>query len=394
MSDGDAGWMRLAIDRAVGARGRVEPNPLVGCAIVKDNALVGVGRHERYGQAHAEPNALAVAGERATGATAYVTLEPCCHRGGEKQTPPCAPRLIDAGVARVVIGCLDPNPRVSGGGVQMLNEAGVEVEVGLLGEACRQLIAPFHARQRLGRPYVTLKWAISADGRVAGRGGRPVRITNERSDRLVQQVRGRCDAIAVGTNTLLNDDPKLTARGPNPPRSPVRVVFSNSLKLSHDRQLWRDGPQAIVYTHDAHDDYGEHVVTSLPRHVLVVRLPAHANGRGGHRFRMTDAYADLHKRGVTHLLVEPGPKLASDLIAKGLCDRVWVFRGQHAIGDDGLAATELPSDWSPVATLGLAGDTLAEYMPDGPACFGRFPSPDLAIAGAGSLSAAVAAATG
>ena len=391
MSD-DGRWMRLAIDRAIGARGRVEPNPCVGCAIVKDGKLVGVGRHEKYGGPHAEPNALKVAGEESRGATAFVTLEPCCHSGGEKQTPPCAPRLIEAGVSRVVIGCLDPNPRVSGGGVKQLQEAGVDVEVGVLGEACRQLIAPFYARQILGRPYVTLKWAVSADGRVAGREGRPVRITNDRSDRVVQQLRGRCDAIAVGTNTLVNDDPRLTAREANPPRSPVRALFSNSLKFPGDRQLWQDGPQAIVYTHDAHDSFGEHVIAGLPKHVVVVRLPAHDNGRGGRRFKMADAFADLFERGVTHLLIEPGPKLAGDLIAGRLCDRVWVFRGQRDIGDDGLLAPELPADWSPVATLDLAGDALAEYLPANDAWFGDFPSPDLALASVGALSAAVGAA--
>src|SRR6188472_1364396 len=157
----DQQFMRRAIRLAMNGRGRVEPNPMVGCVIVsKDGRVIGEGYHQEFGGPHAEPNALASCTESPAGATAYVTLEPCCHTN--KKTPPCAPRVIEAGIARVVVGCLDPNPEVDGKGVAMLRAAGVRVDGPALEGEAKQLIAPFIARTRLGRPYVTLKWAETA----------------------------------------------------------------------------------------------------------------------------------------------------------------------------------------------------------------------------------------
>src|SRR5688572_32879202 len=172
--DTDATFMRRAIRLAMNGRGRVEPNPMVGCVIVKDGRVIGEGYHEVFGGPHAEPNALAAcaaAGESPAGATAYVTLEPCCHTN--KKTPPCAPRLIEAKVARVVVGCLDPNPDVDGKGVATLRAAGIEVTGPVLEPESKQLIAAFLARVRFGRPCVTLKWAESSDGKVAGPSAQP-----------------------------------------------------------------------------------------------------------------------------------------------------------------------------------------------------------------------------
>src|SRR3954451_23545285 len=172
----DDDFMRRAIRLAMNGRGRVEPNPMVGCVIVKDGRVIGEGFHQQYGGPHAEPNALASCTESPAGGTAYVTLEPCCHTN--KKTPPCAPRVIEAGIARVVVGCLDPNPEVDGKGVAMLRAAGVTVDGPVLEGEAKQLIAPFIARTRLGRPYVTLKWAQTADGKVAGPGGTRMQISN------------------------------------------------------------------------------------------------------------------------------------------------------------------------------------------------------------------------
>src|SRR4051794_4012540 len=180
----DEQHLRRAIRLAMNGRGRVEPNPMVGCVIVaRDGRVIGEGYHQQFGGPHAEPNALASCTESPQGATAYVTLEPCCHTN--KKTPPCTPRLIGAKISRVVLGCLDPNPDVNGNGVRLLREAGVEVDGPLLEGEAKQLIAPFLARVNYKRPYVTLKWAESANGMVAGRMGRPVRITNSTSDRVV-----------------------------------------------------------------------------------------------------------------------------------------------------------------------------------------------------------------
>lgn len=387
----DERFMARAIEVAAGARGLAEPNPLVGCVIVRDCEVVGEGHTSRYGGPHAEPAALDAAGARAVGATAYVTLEPCCYTGHGKLTPPCAPRLIGARLARVVIGCADPNPHVAGNGVRQLREAGLDVTVGVLEARARQLIAPFVARVLHNRPYVTLKWAVSADGKVAGRQGRPVRITNAAATAAVHWLRGRVDAIAVGTNTLVNDDPLLTARTPEPLRVPTRVVFSNSFALDaatevagsdqHPRLPSRrhgksrlfstpDAGPVLVYTVD------RGMALPTPAKVEVVALPPHDNGRGGVRFSMADAFADLAQRRVAHLLIEPGPKLARELIARNQADRVWTIRGQHSIGDDGLDALDDP--YPTTATLDLDGDLLRESLnPRSAAYFGNFPSPDI-----------------
>ena len=397
----DAGFMSRAIELAVRGRGYVEPNPCVGCVVVRDGRVVGEGFHEKVGGPHAEPNALAAAGDLARGATAYVTLEPCCHNDAGKRTPPCVPRLIAAGVARVVVGCVDPNPKVGGGGVDQLRAAGIETTVGVLGDECRQLIAPFVARVVHRRPYVTLKWAVSRDGRVAGRKGQPVRITNAAATAAVHALRGRCDAIAVGTNTLVNDDPLLTARTPDPPRQPLRVVLSNSLRFPADRRLFKtpgDGPVLVFTTDDRSPKpradspqvrasgrssqtggllargFGGH----LPDHVEVVPLPARDNDRGGSRFSIDDAYAELARRDVTHLLIEPGPKLARGLIGRGQADRAWVFHGQRDVGADGLPA---PACDSPIGgELDLDGDRLVERLnPESATYAALTPSPDLRL---------------
>lgn len=375
----DADFMRRAIDVAIPGRGHVEPNPTVGCVIARDGRIIGQGRTSPYGGPHAEPNALAdcvARGNSPAGAAAYITLEPCCHTN--KQTPPCAPRLIKAGVARVVVGCLDPNPSVDGGGIAMLREAGVEVEIGILEAQCRQLIAPFFARTRLNRPYVTMKWALSADGKIAGRAGRPVRITNDAATAAVHALRGRCDAIAVGTNTLVNDDPLLTARTPDPPRRPIRVVLSNRLMSPEGRRLFnvKNGP-VLVYTNEAQAASPEAIAIRRTG-AEVVALPAKDNGRGESRFAMRDVYSDLTARGVTHLLIEPGAKLALDLMFRSLADRAWVFRGQVTIGEDGLVGPQCL--WPTVASADLDGDRLHEWLnTSSDAFFASEPSADFRL---------------
>src|SRR5947209_8575501 len=185
----DQSFMRRAIRLAMNGRGRVEPNPMVGCVIVKAGRVIGEGYHQEFGGAHAEPNALANCTESPAGATAYVTLEPCCHLN--KKTPPCVPRLIEAKLARVVIGCVDPNPEVAGRGARQLQEAGITVDLGVCENEARQLAAPFFARIVQRRPYVTLKWAQTADGKVAGSGGRRLQISNEQSMGIVHNLRAR-----------------------------------------------------------------------------------------------------------------------------------------------------------------------------------------------------------
>jgi diaminohydroxyphosphoribosylaminopyrimidine deaminase/5-amino-6-(5-phosphoribosylamino)uracil reductase len=243
----DADWMARALALAERGRGSVEPNPLVGAVVVRDGRLVGEGWHQRYGQAHAEVNALAVAGEAARGATLYVTLEPCCHFG---KTPPCTDAVLRAGVARVVAAMSDPFPQVAGQGAEQLRQAGVVVDVGPCEGEARRLNAPYLKLLAKGRPYVHAKWAMTLDGKIATRSGDSKWISNEASRRRVHELRGRMDAIVVGIGTVLADDPLLTARPPGP-RTPVRVILNHRGRTppaSKLVQTARETPTWVVTT--------------------------------------------------------------------------------------------------------------------------------------------------
>src|SRR5687768_8468255 len=220
MSDPD--YMARALELAARGRGAVEPNPLVGAVVVRDGHVVGEGWHQKFGQAHAEVNALNQAGEAARGSVLYVTLEPCSHFG---KTPPCTEAVIRAGVRRVVSAMLDPFPQVAGQGASRLREAGIVVEVGVGEAAARRLNAPYLKRLRTGRPWVVGKWAMTLDGKIATRTGSSKWITGDAARARVHELRGRMDAILVGKGTLLADDPLLTARPPGP-RTAARVVLT------------------------------------------------------------------------------------------------------------------------------------------------------------------------
>jgi diaminohydroxyphosphoribosylaminopyrimidine deaminase / 5-amino-6-(5-phosphoribosylamino)uracil reductase len=226
-------WMRLALDLAEKGRGWVEPNPLVGAVIVRDQQPVGQGWHRRYGEAHAEVNALAEAGELARGATLYVTLEPCCHHG---KTPPCTDAVLRAGIRRVVAAMPDPFPQVAGQGAARLQAAGVEVALGLCEAEARRLNAPYLKLLATGRPYVHAKWAMTLDGKIATRTGDSKWISNQASRQRVHALRGLMDAIIAGIGTVLADDPLLTARPPGP-RTAVRVVLDSRGRLPATGQL-------------------------------------------------------------------------------------------------------------------------------------------------------------
>src|SRR5947209_8912721 len=211
MSDADWEWMRRALNLAERGRGAVEPNPLVGAVIVRDETAVGEGWHRQYGAAHAEVNALAEAGAAAHGATLYVTLEPCCHHG---KTPPCTDAVLRAGIGRVVAAMPDPFPQVAGKGAARLQAAGVAVEFGVCESEARRLNAPYLKLLATGRPYVHAKWAMTLDGKIATRTGDSKWISGDASRHLVHQLRGRMDAVVVGVGTALADDPLLTVRPP------------------------------------------------------------------------------------------------------------------------------------------------------------------------------------
>ena len=316
MTLADATWMGRALELAERGRGFVEPNPLVGAVLVRDGRAVGEGWHRRYGEAHAEVNALAEAGDLARGATAYVTLEPCCHHG---KTPPCTDALLRAGVGRVMAAMSDPFPPVAGRGAAALRAAGVPVEFGLCEAAARRLNAPYLTLLTAGRPYVHAKWAMTLDGKIATRAGDSRWISNEASRRRVHELRGRMDAVVVGVGTALADDPRLTARPPGP-RTAVRVVLDSRCRLPTDSVLAktaREVPTLLAATAAAPADRAA-ALRALGCEVLT------GPATDGH----TDVralLAELGRRRFTNLLVEGGGGALGAFLDAGAVDEVHVF---------------------------------------------------------------------
>jgi len=361
----DLTFMRRALELAARGRGAVEPNPMVGCVIVRNGRIIGEGFHERFGGPHAEPNALASCTESTAGATAYVTLEPCCHTN--KKTPPCVPQLVGAKVARVVVGCADPNPQVAGGGIDQLRSAGIEVTCGVLEAECRQLNAPFFALVREKRPYVTLKWAQSNDGTMAGPPGQRLWISNGTSQKTVHRFRSLCDAILVGINTVLCDDPLLTVRGVEPKRTLARAVLNRDLTIPSSSRLVQSAkttPVLVYCSTDAGAQKPQAVQELNQLGVEVISLP-YDQPRG---ISLTAVLRDLGSRRFTHLLVEPGPTLARGFLSQNLADRVWIYRSPRDFGEHG--SPKAPDVTYPAAAqIDLDGDQLTEYLNPASPCF-------------------------
>ena len=324
----DARFMERALFHASRGRGRTSPNPNVGAVVVSpDGVVIGQGYHQRAGQAHAEIRALDEAGSGARGATLYLTLEPCAHHG---RTGPCCERVVDAGIARVVAAVEDPNPLVNGRGFQYLREHGVAVDVGLGADASRALNRPFFMMMRERRPYVILKAATSLDGCIAEAPGRRTQLTSAPADRHAHALRAEVDAIGVGVNTVLVDDPLLTPRGPFRERPFARVVFDRRLRTPVDARLLstRDaGPVIIVTTADAAADAD-------------LRGPLEAAGaeiavaRDG-SFRA--AIEELARREIGSLLLEGGAEVIASAWDEQLVDCVSVYVTPHVLGHAGVA---------------------------------------------------------
>ena len=351
-------------------RGFVEPNPMVGCVLARGEQVIGEGWHSHFGGPHAEVNALAGCAQDPSGATAYVTLEPCCHTN--KKTPPCAPRLVASGIARVVIGVVDPNPYVHGGGIALLRDAGIRVDLApddLAAEA-RQLIAPFIARMQRHRPYVIAKWAQTADGKVAGARGHRIAITTRETNRLVHALRTRCDTILVGIGTVLGDDPLLTVRDVQRIRTPLRVVLDRTLRTPADSALVRTARQAPLR------------ILCRPEHADscdAVMLRAHGVEVAG--VDSTDLDHAIRTNEAMNVLVEPGPRLARALFEANLVDRLWVFRSTRVVaGADGTPAPSIPDHFLETATRTLGDDVLTEYLnPHSDLFFAPVPSAEVRV---------------
>lgn len=337
----DVAFMQLALDLAKQGEFTTTPNPSVGCVLVKDGKVVGKGFHAKAGEPHAEVMALREAGEKARGATAYVTLEPCSHFG---RTPPCAKGLVEAGVSKVIAAMCDPNPQVAGKGLQILTDAGIESAVGLLEENAEQLNKGFLKRMRTGKPFVQLKLAMSIDGKTAMASGESKWITGAQARADVQQYRAKASAILSTSQTVLADDPSLNVRWEELPpdvkavypqeklHQPVRVILDSGHKVRSDFKVFlTESPVWLV----GEDDYP---LTGFPVFSDYLQLD-----RNQGETRLQALMAELGKRQINTLWVEAGATLAGALIAENLVDELIIYMAPKLLGDQARDLCHLPN---------------------------------------------------
>ena len=339
--------MRAALGLGARGLGLTWPNPAVGCVVVKDGRVLGRALTAPGGRPHAEPTALAMAGADAHGATAYVTLEPCCHWG---RTPPCTDALIAAGIARVVIAARDPDPRVDGAGIARLRAAGIAVTEDVLAAEAAALQAGFTSRIRRGRPLVTLKLASTLDGRIATRSGASRWITGPAARRAAHALRGTHDAVLVGVGTIAADDPDLTCRLPGFRAVPlVRVIADSHLRTPLTARVVataQDTPSWMLARADAASDRRAALRAAG---LTVIDTPPAATG-----VDLAQGLARLGAAGLTRLLVEGGGQVAASLLREGLVDRIAWFHAPAAMGGDG---------WPAVAGFGVDGlDSMPRFV--------------------------------
>lgn len=333
----DERFLAAAIDEAETALGRTWPNPPVGAVVVKGGRVIAAGHHVAAGQSHAEVVALDRAGARAKGATLYVSLEPCTHHG---RTPPCVDRVLADGIARVVIGARDPNPKVSGRGIAKLRRHGVEVTVlskGPVAERAQALIAPFGRAMRDGRPWVIAKVAASLDGRVATSTGHSRWITGGDARRLVHALRDRADGILVGSGTALADDPSLTVRDLEGGRNPLRVLVDGKLRVGLEARMLRRQPGDPDGSVHALVLHGGRAAAARVRERGAAGIATVGCG-SGMKVDLEVGMRVLRERGLTSVLVEAGPSLLGALLERGLVDELWWFTAPVLVGADGRAA--------------------------------------------------------
>jgi len=321
----DIHYMSAALSMAQRGLGRVWPNPSVGCVVVKKSVILASARTADGGRPHAETIALEKAGRAAKGASVYVTLEPCAHEG---QTPPCTKALIDAGVRRVVIGARDVDPRVSGAGVRLLQEAGIDVHVGVLEKECKAMNAGFFLKMQKKRPLVTLKTACSLDGKVALKNGKSQWITGDLARRHVHLLRARHDAVLCGIGTVLADDPCLTARFDGIDHRPVRVVLDGDLETPLDSRLVKTARDVPLWLfHIAMSEEKERSLAKKGVRLFCVQEKA-----------IAPILTILAEEGMTCIMVEGGRRIHTAFLKEGFCDALYLYRAPCVLGGDGLSA--------------------------------------------------------
>lgn len=336
----DSAMMQRAIQLALLAVGKTSPNPLVGAVVVQGETVIGEGFHPGPGQPHAEIFALRAAGAAAQGATIYINLEPCNHYG---RTPPCTDALIKAGVAKVVVGMIDPDPRVSGTGVAKLQSAGIEVVVGVEEQACQQLNEAFIHRVRHHLPFGILKYAMTLDGKIATAEGHSAWVSSEASRALVYQLRAAADAIVIGGNTLRRDNPYLTTHGKSD-RQPLRVVLSRTLDLPLEANLWRldDAPTLVLTSNPEQNQTYQHLQDLGIEIVKIFPLNPY------------EVMKYLYSTEKNSVMWECGGNLAAQAIAAGVIQKIIAFIAPKIIGGEGAP--------SPVGDLGLRKMTEAKSL--------------------------------
>ena len=329
-------YMRRALELARMGEGRTNPNPMVGCVIVKDGRVISEGYHEKYGEYHAERNALLRCEEDPAGADLYVTLEPCCHYG---KTPPCTEIIIEKKIGRVFIGNVDPNPKVAGGGVKILREHGIEVESGILEEECRKLNEVFFHYISTGRPFVAAKYAMSADGKIACASGDSKWITGETARKQVHMLRKRYSGILAGIGTVLADDPMLNCREEEGV-DPVRIICDAHLRIPMESQIVRtaDKIPTIVCAAEETAETGDGRAKAdrlAAAGVTVLYTPAAADESSGcAKVDLKDLMHQLGERKIDSVLIEGGSKINADAFVSGIVDKVYAYVGGVIIGGE------------------------------------------------------------
>ena len=374
-------YMRRAIELAKLGIGKVNPNPLVGAVIVKDGKIIGEGWHERYGELHAERNALKNAKEDVKGADIYVTLEPCCHTGKQ---PPCTEAIIESGIKRVIIGSADPNPVVNGGGVKILREAGIEVIEGFLKDECDAINPVFLHYIRKKNPYVLMKYAMTMDGKIAAKTGASRYVSGEESRAEVQRLRNEYKGIMVGIGTVLADDPMLNCRIEGG-RNPIRIVCDSRLRIPENSKLVNTAKdiETVVITADPQrkrveitiDDLQDTEMSGekkmrvlLDKGVKILNYPS----SGGSQVNLKEAVAALGKMGIDGILLEGGGTLNESMLKEDLVQEMRIFLAPKVFGGkakspvEGIGVNE-PSEakrfiWKDVKKIGK--DLMITAFPD------------------------------
>lgn len=325
MKANDEAYMQHVLNLAARAKGRTSPNPMVGALIVRDGKIIGEGYHQRAGSFHAEVHALNQAKDQAKGADLYVNLEPCCHHG---RTPPCAERIAEAGIARVIVGMVDPNPLVDGCGIRYLQKQGIHVDVGICERECRALNEAFILSITEKRPHITYKAAITLDGHVATRNGHARWVSSEESRAYGHRLRNELDAIIAGVGTIVADDPSLNCRDVEQGRDPIRIVFDRQLRTPNNAKilkLAREGKSETWLIHGPNADPNK-----IDAHAKIQLIEVEEKEEG---IDLAKALTAIYQKGVVSALLEGGPTLAGTFWREKLIDKMIAFVAPKVLGD-------------------------------------------------------------